>query len=700
MDYRFESIYGVPVSEGKGRGGGAPGPVSRAARRLARLRPVNAPSRALRGIRWPAWLRAARAQGRVSARWRVVRLLWETSRGLAVALAVFALADGVLPNLAWVGLGASTGRIPAAVTDGLDSAAGRALLVSLAVGTGAYALSLMRTPAEDLLESCSSAVMATGMQRRLARAVCTPPGIEHLEDPGVLDQLSSASGELTSTRPADAPMTLASAIGDRLGGLGACVVLATFRWWLGLLFLAGWLVIRPPLRRLLAERALLTRRATPALRHSWYYLGCAWRPQFAKEMRVFGLGDWILGRHQERWTRGMAPSWAAMSRLNHRVLVLGGLVAVMYGAGAGALGLAAYRHEIGLGTLAVMLPMMAMTMQVGGVSAADVVLEQMLAAVPDLDDVIGRLGGPATGGLATGGLGPAGPATADPATGRQAAAGRPARSIRLESVSYRYPGGGHAVLDELDLELPSGQSTALVGLNGAGKTTLVTLLARLRDPTSGRVLVDGTDLRDLDARGWQRQVAVVYQDFTRYPLSARENVALCDLAAGAGGPGAGQGAVDGAALERAAEQSGAAAVVAGLPRGWDTLLSAGYHGGVDLSGGQWQRIALARALYSVARGARVLVLDEPTAQLDIRAEAAFYNRFLELTAGVTTLIISHRFATVRRADRIAVLDGGRITELGSHDDLVAADGTYAEMFTLQAARFAAAGPASGGSSRG
>ena len=276
-----------------------------------------------------------------------MRLLWETSPGLAVALAAFALADGILPNLAWVGLGASTGRIPAAVTDGLGSAAGRALLVSLAIGTGAYALSLMRTPAENLLESYSSAVMATGMQRRLARAVCAPPGIEHLEDPGVLDQLSSASGELTSTRPADAAMTLAGAIGDRLGGLGACVVLATFRWWLGLLFLAGWLVIRPPLRRLLTERALLTRRATPALRHSWYYLGCAWRPQFAKEMRVFGLGDWILGRYRERWTEGMVPSWAAMSRLNRRVLALTGLVAVMYAAGAGALGLAAYRQEIG-----------------------------------------------------------------------------------------------------------------------------------------------------------------------------------------------------------------------------------------------------------------------------------------------------------------------------------------------------------------
>ncbi|MGO9082684.1 MAG: ATP-binding cassette domain-containing protein [Streptosporangiaceae bacterium] len=230
-----------------------------------------------------------------------------------------------------------------------------------------------------------------------------------------------------------------------------------------------------------------------------------------------------------------------------------------------------------------------------------------------------------------------------------------------------------------------GTSLALVGVNGAGKSTLVTLLARLRDPTAGRVLVDGTDLRDLDPRGWQRQVAVVYQDFTRYPLTVRENVALADLG----------GEIDVTALERAAEQAGARGVVDSLPSGWDSLCSPEYAGGVDLSGGQWQRIALARALYSVARGARVLVLDEPTAQLDVRAEALFYDRFLELTAGVTTLIISHRFASVRRADRIAVLDGGRITELGDHDELVAAGGTYARMFMIQASRFTAAGPGGG-----
>jgi ATP-binding cassette subfamily B protein len=612
-----------------------------------------------------------------SPRLRVLRLLRETSPWLTLEMGLFIVADGFLPIVSLVALGRAVGRIPAAVTHGLGSASGHSLLAALAVGTVTYALSLLRSPIEDLLSAHASAVMATGMQRRLAQAVCGPAGIEHLEDSAVLDQLASASGELSTSRPADAPMALASAFGDRLSGFIACVVLASFRWYLGLLFFLGWSLLRPPLRRLLAERATLVRRATPELRHSWYYLGCSYRPAFAKEMRVFGLGRWILDRHRAKWFTGMEPSWRQMRRFSDRALLFGAGVAAMYVAGAGLLAVAAWHHDIGLGTIAVMLPMLPSTMQVGGVSAADVTLEAMLASVPDLDELIWRLSGVTVG------------------SGGGSAAGKPARSIRFESVGYRYPGGGPPVYEALDLDLTAGQSLALVGANGAGKTTLVTLLARLREPASGRITVDGTDLQDLDARSWQRQVAVVNQDFGRYPLSARENVAFRDLSADGLGIG-----FDEAALEQAADQAGALDFVRALPHGWDTICAPGYHGGTDLSGGQWQRIALARALYAVARGARVLILDEPTAQLDIRAEAAFYNRFLELTSGLTTVVISHRFATVRRADRIAVLDQGRITELGSHDDLIAAGGSYAAMFTMQAARFAQAAPESAARGKG
>jgi ATP-binding cassette, subfamily B, bacterial len=452
---------------------------------------------------------------------------------------------------------------------------------------------------------------------------------------------------------------------SRLSGLLACVVLATFRWWVGLLFLVGWLVVRRPVSRMFRERATLIQRAVPTLRHSWYYLNSAWDPGLAKEMRLFGLSDWVLGRYREKWAVGMASPWKTIGRLNRRMAALGGVIAVMYGVGAGALGLAAYRHQIGLTTLAIMLSMLLITGQVGGVSTDDIALENMLADLPDLDSLVDSLS-----------------ASADEGRGGPPATGLPAFQIRLESVGYRYPRSDRAVLDGLDLELTAGQSLGLVGLNGAGKTTLITLLAGLRTPTTGRIMVDGTDLADLDVRSWQRQVAVVYQDFTRYPLTARENVGLCDIGAD----------VDAAIADLVAEQAGADSVVAGLDRGWDSICSPGYRNGVDLSGGQWQRIALARSLYAVARGARVLVLDEPTAQMDVRAEAAFYDRFLELTAGVTTVIISHRFASVRRADRIGVLEGGRIAEIGSHDELLAAGGAYAEMFALQASRFAESGP--------
>jgi ATP-binding cassette subfamily B protein len=327
-------------------------------------------------------------------------------------------------------------------------------------------------------------------------------------------------------------------------------------------------------------------------------------------------------------------------------------------------GLAADHRDISLRTLATMVPMLPASLSAGSITIADVQLEQMLASLPDLDALLSRLRGlPSLG------------------AGGRSVDGLPRVAIRLTAVGFRYP-EGEPVLDGLDLELPAGTSLGLVGVNGAGKSTLVSLLARMREPVSGRIEVDGVSLAQLAAGAWQRKVAVVYQDFARLPLTAAENIGMF-----------GDGRPDRALVQRAAERAGAAEIVAALPAGWDTILAPQFSGGVDLSGGQWQRIALARALYAVEAGASVLVLDEPTSQLDIRGEAAFYDRFLELTAGVTSIVISHRFASVRRADRIAVLDGGRISELGSHDELLRAGGTYAEMFRTQAERFTEASEA-------
>jgi ABC-type multidrug transport system fused ATPase/permease subunit len=232
------------------------------------------------------------------------------------------------------------------------------------------------------------------------------------------------------------------------------------------------------------------------------------------------------------------------------------------------------------------------------------------------------------------------------------------------------------VLDGLDLTIPAGASLAIVGQNGAGKTTLVKLLCRLYDPEEGAIEVDGTDIRSLDLDAWRGRVAAVFQDFVRYERPLRDNVAPA-------------GASD-EVIARSLAEAGASRLA-----DLDTILSRAYAGGTDLSGGQWQRVALARALCAIHGGAGVVILDEPTAQLDVRGEAEIFDRILAATRGRTTILISHRFSTVRHADRICVIEGGRVVELGSHDELMARRGRYHTMFDLQASRFAAEGETDG-----
>jgi ABC-type multidrug transport system fused ATPase/permease subunit len=224
------------------------------------------------------------------------------------------------------------------------------------------------------------------------------------------------------------------------------------------------------------------------------------------------------------------------------------------------------------------------------------------------------------------------------------------------------------VLAGFDLTIPAGSSLAIVGQNGAGKTTIAKLLCRLYDPQQGAIEVDGVDIRALDLGGWRSRVTAVFQDFIRFELSLRDNVAPA-------------GAPDGD-IQQALAEAGASGLA-----GLDTILARGYPGGTELSGGQWQRIALARALCAVRLGAGVVLLDEPTAQLDVRGEAEIFDRILAATRHSTTILISHRFSTVRHADRICVLEHGKVVELGTHEELMALGGRYRTMFDLQASRF-------------
>jgi ATP-binding cassette subfamily B protein len=375
---------------------------------------------------------------------------------------------------------------------------------------------------------------------------------------------------------------------------------------------------------------------------------------------VLGLHGWLGERLQREWLTRLRQDWK-----HRRRDMIGGVAGAIAASLAGlvvygVLANDAARGVITLGALVIYLRS-AQAIAGWGLSNADYAIEYGAASVPALRKLEAMTA-----------------AVAQPAP-KVLPADAPSREIRFENVSFAY-GAGAPVLRGLFLSVPAGSSLAIVGLNGAGKTTLVKLLARLYDPTSGAITIDGVDLREVDPDAWRGRVAAIFQDFLRFGLPARDNVGFGGLRL----------AGDETALARAAEKAGVLDRIRALPKGWDTPLMRQFTDGADLSGGEWQRVALARALMAVEAGARLLILDEPTAALDVRAEAEIYDRFLELTRGLTTILISHRFSTVRRADRICVLEHGAVAELGSHAELMALGGKYAELFMLQSQRFAEA----------
>lgn len=508
--------------------------------------------------------------------------------------------------------------------------------------------------------------------RRLMSLSLTQAQLATLEEQHCLNLLSdtrTAFDRVTST-PGDAVAGTLTLIARYTQLIGATVMVGVVLTpWAGLLAALTALVIRFGQRGSLGRFAGLWKGLADTRREIAYLRTTGSGAAAAKEIRILGLTGWFISRHAAESGRYLARLWEGRRRILFWPFVgftlaglAGGAVVLREVADAAAHG------RLSLLALAVALQAVLIPMRFGvyfpesdtqtqfGVQAYHALLEfEELAA---------------------------GPGSADrPEKGAAALAGAaPEQAVRFERVGFHYGDSGPGVLNGLDLELQAGHSTAIVGFNGAGKTTLVKVLTGLYAPVSGRVTVDGTDLAAVDPRDWQRRIGAIFQDYVRYELTARENIVL-------GAPGVLDEAASRAAVERAVDRAGARDLVQALPNGLETVLSQQYEDGQDLSGGQWQRLALARALYAVEAGARLLILDEPTAQLDVRAEVDFFDRFLTTTAGLTSVIISHRFSTVRRADRIIVLEGGQVTEQGTHDDLLAAGGRYAELFHLQARRF-------------
>jgi len=400
------------------------------------------------------------------------------------------------------------------------------------------------------------------------------------------------------------------------------------------------------------------------LKRAMYLRDLGLEPQAAKEVRLFGWADWLVARHAAAWQAVLAGLWTVRRRDVRRTSLLAGLLVLAYAAVLLWAAMASLAGRLGLDELAVLIQA---TLAMAGLGslAGDVWVENGAVPMPALLALERELV----------------PAATPRVRARRPSLDAPHECIAFERVRFAYPRAAQPVLDALELVIPVGRSLAIVGENGAGKTTILKLLLGLYQPSAGRILVDGVPLDALEPAAWRAQTAAIFQDFVRYELSARDNIGL-----GAPRLLAGDEAVE-PAIRRAAERADALELVERLPGGLDTVLSRRFPGGVDLSGGQWQRIALARALFAVEAGARVLMLDEPTAHLDVRAEVELFDRFLELTAGLTTIVVSHRFSTVRRADHIVVLGGGRVVEQGSHTALLERNGHYARLFRLQAAAF-------------
>lgn len=500
-------------------------------------------------------------------------------------------------------------------------------------------------------------------ERRLMAMNMGPVGIAHLEDARYHDFLEVAKGQLERWGAANSIWGVAESFSTILNGLARATVLVAFGWWAPLVLAVAAIGLHRTSRAQFDNLMKGWHRDAEHLRRADYLRELTLTAEGAKEVRVFGLGHWLIEAFSSTWLTSMRSVW----RERAGFLWQGGLAITLVGA---ALGLIVWSigRDVAAGVLTieglmVLVPSALGLVESGLLSNAQVYAAGASGSLLAIEDA--ERESPSKAALV-----PAGYRSAD---------GLPGRNICFEQVTFRYPQAQADVLVDFDLTVEAGSSVAIVGLNGAGKTTLIKLLARLYAPTAGKITVDGVDLAELDIDSWRHRVSVVFQDFACWKLALRDNVGFGSI----------EHLHDDEALLEAIDRAQARSLLDALPAGLDTVLSPEFDGGVDLSGGQWQRIALARALVS-ARGGGLLVLDEPTASQDVRAEAEVFDRFLDVTRGATTVLISHRFSTVRRASRIVVIDNGRVIEDGTHASLLDGGGQYARLYLAQARQYTAA----------
>lgn len=589
---------------------------------------------------------------------RAIGLAWRVERSLTLQYVIVSLASALLPvAIAYVGK-LIVDAVVAAIASP-DHPSGPAL------GWIALELALMLSAH---LSGQYSGLLAQLLRARLALHVdriifekALELSLRHFEDPAFMDMLERARRE-SSWRPLEMithGLRLAKDV-TTLVGFGA--LLAQLSPWAVLaLALAGLPFFAET--RYAAEQYLMKSRRTPRERRAHYLTQLLTSDWHAKEVKLFALGPWLLSRHRALHEEFYREDRSFGLRRGIAVALLGAVsIGVFYLIYAFVV-MEAVKGAITLGSMTLYL-----TVFRQGQTSFQSAMTSIARAYEDnlyiknlfdylaieSDDVTAR--GP-----------------------RDVEAQGEAPALSFERVTFRYPGSTRPCLEDVSFTVAPGETIALVGPNGAGKTTLVKLLVGLYELTQGDILIDDRRIQELDKGELRARVGVVFQDFVHYHLTAQDNVGIGWLPS----------REDREAVERAARDAGASSIIESLPEGYDSMLGR-WFGGEQLSIGQWQRMALARAFM---RKSRVLILDEPTASIDAEGEHEIFERFRELKRGATAILITHRFSTVRMADRIVVLDEGRVADIGTHDELMARSGLYKRMFDLQAEGYLEAGAA-------
>jgi len=603
-------------------------------------------------------------------RWAMVLLLPVGGRALPlVALIVANTAQVAVP----VAAAAATGTLVQAVQAAASSGDLGVMTAPLVVMIALLVVGQVAEIGCQVLELHVARRIDGHVRADVRRIALQPRGIEQLEDPDHQAELLRAS-DFSSERGRN--QSPGAAVVGQLwlmfrfaGAVAAAAIVARMSVPLALFLLVGSMVVRAVVRTQWLGLSEGHDANVVGERRTAWWSDQATHASAAKELRMFGIGDWFVDRRTAAARAWLTQVWSDRDEvLKDQIPV----VLLAFASCAAALGVPAWYAGTGAVDQAEMVTVMVAGIAVLAMSQMGqeaFAIEYGTVAVRAYHRV--RAAGPADGETSTATL-PVDLTSDDELT------------VRFDGVGFTYRGSSTPVLADLDLTLRPGEVLGLVGRNGAGKTTLLKLLLGLYEPTAGRILVGGTDLRDIDHTAWRRHVVAVFQDFLRYPLPATDNVRLSVP----------EHPVDHGLVCAALERAGAGDALTQIDRHGATL-GTGFAGGSDLSGGHWQRLIIARALYALEHGRRILVLDEPTAHLDAAAEVEFNDSVLDqLPTSVATLLVSHRLSSVRRADRIAVLEHGRISEHGTHDELMRHGGAYASLFTLQASRFQDVGSAS------